>query len=143
MTVGMQITTLLAADIQPYTWYKVAKLEPSKYYRLTYNISLPYNSTQYMIMDVMILTQRAADANKIVVAPISKIRNTLTDTQYIGVGFDGNDFYLYIKTGSATHSSVYATETIAAGALVNAISVITPITAVTEDPTINTYYVIA
>lgn len=143
MTVGMQIATLLAADIQSNTWYKVAKLEPTKYFRLTYNISLPYNSTQYMIMDVMILTPRAADANKIVVAPISKIRNVLTDTQYIGVGFDGSDFYLYIKTSSATHSSVYATEATAAGALVNAISAITPITPVAEDPTINTYYVIA
>ena len=143
MTVGMQIATLLAADIQSYTWYKVAKLEPTKYFRLTYNISLPYNSTQYMIMDVMILTQRAADANKIVVAPMCKIRNTLTDTQYIGVGFDGNDFYLYIKTGSATHSSVYATETTGAGSLVNTMSAITPITPVVEDPTINTYYVIA
>ena len=142
MSVGFQIATILSADMTPYTWYKVAKIAPTKYIRLTYNVSLPYNNQNYMIMDAAVITPRAADSSKISVVKMAQVRNILNSTEYLGVAYDGNDFCLYIKTGTSTHSCLYATAMSAAAALVNAADQITPVTPVAEDPTTYTDYVI-
>ena len=142
MTVGCNIATLLSADISPYAWYKVAIISPSRFLRISYNVSLPYNNSRYMIMDAVLITPRTADPETMSLIKIARVLNILNDTEYIGLAWDGSNFNLYIKSGSATHSCIYAEFATQAGALINANAAITPVTPVQEDPTTQLKYVI-
>lgn len=139
-TTACDIATILSADAQTYTWYRVAKLSASSLIRVSYIGALPYNNTRLALVDAVIVTATTANPTQIFVERVASKFRILTDQPYIAVAFDGSDYWLFMRCGQYVHNNLYAMYASAAGKGINSNARLTKITPVVDDPTTYTYY---
>ena len=144
-TISFNIASILSGSLDPnqdyYKWFKVAKIQPGRYARLTYNISFPYNNSRYMIMDVVIITARTQNITTSSLVKMSQVANMIDPSiKYLAIAYDGTDINIYIKSAQFTHQTLYATAATSGGNIINASDIITPLTPTLEDPTTQQFY---
>ena len=140
LTTACDIATILSADAQNYTWYRVAKINPSSMIRVSYIGALPYNNTRLALIDAIVVTATTGNPSQIFVERLVSKFRTLTDQAYIGVAFDGTDYWLFMRCGQYVHNNLYAIYASSAGKGINANARLSKITPVIDDPTTYTYH---